>query len=58
MDSSIELQRVLEQMLGSVKFHQTLLHEVINKNNEHASELNEIWIAIDKMELALRRILQ
>lgn len=58
MVEDAELHRVLQEILNSTKFHQALLHDAINKNNDMATQLNDVWIALDKVELSLRRILQ
>ena len=58
VDNNVRLISALRSMLVSLKTAQTELHQLINTNVELTPQLNELWNALDKAELHIRRIIQ
>lgn len=55
---SVRLISALKVMLASIETAQAELHVMINENVELSPQLNELWAALDKAELHIRRLIQ
>ncbi len=55
---SVRLISALRLMLASIETAQAELHIMINENVELSPQLNELWNALDKAELNIRRLIQ
>jgi hypothetical protein len=58
MENDIKLVRALRGILGNIATAQDALHGIANDNITTSRELNELWIALDKAELIIRRLIQ
>lgn len=55
---NVRLISALRVMLTNLATAQAELHNMINENVELSPQLNELWNALDKAELAIRRLIQ
>jgi hypothetical protein len=58
MEHDIQLISALRGILSQITTAQGALHKTINDNTPLSKELNDLWAALDKTELVIRRILQ
>ena len=58
MENDVQLVSALRGILANLETAQGALHRITNDNIPIGNELNELWVALDKAELVIRRLIQ
>ena len=58
MENDIQLISALRGILSNIDTAQSALHRLTNDNIPIGNKLHELWIALDKAELIIRRLIQ
>ena len=58
MENDIQLISALRGILSNIETAQRALHRITNDNIPIGNKLNELWVALDKAELVIRRLIQ